>query len=392
MNDALAASVAAFVGLLCVGVLVSILAERFNVPAAVALVAAGIVARNAFGIGAPFELGPALLFVFLPPLMFEAAWNLDLAELRRQLPRIAALALPGTLFTAYAIAAVLALTGALPFAAALLFGAMIAATDPVAVIAVFRRIPVPAAIRTTVEGESIANDGVAVVLYASALALASGATSSVPALIAHGVAAIGGGIAIGAGCGVAVWRLLGRARLPEYEVTATVALAYVAYLAADRLGWSGIFACVSAAIALRALLRREARLTNGDDVERFWQSGAFIVNALVFLATGLHIESARALHEPAVIGIALAIVLGSRAVLALAGGRRIAERSVLFLAGMRGALPLALALALPKELAHRAEIIDAVFATVIVTTVVFGAPLQPVVAALYRSIEPARSS
>ncbi len=158
------------------------------------------------------------------------------------------LAFPGVLVSAFAVAAGLAAVGALPFGAALVFGAIVAATDPVAVVAVFRRVDVPAAVRTIVEGESIANDGVAVVLYGIAVTLASGGAVSWLAESVHGVVALAGGGAIGVVCGLVVWLTLRLTRTAEYEVTATVALAYVAYLAAQALGLSGIFATAAAAV------------------------------------------------------------------------------------------------------------------------------------------------
>jgi CPA1 family monovalent cation:H+ antiporter len=157
-------AVAAFVALLAAAVIVSIAAERVRVPPAVMLVAVGVVAGTLWHVRPPFAFGPALLFVFLPPLIFEAAWTIDLDELRRLAARVVLLAFPGTLLTAFAVAVALAGLGQLPFVQGLLFGAIVSATDPVAVVAVFRRAGVPTRVRTLVEAESLANDGVAVVL------------------------------------------------------------------------------------------------------------------------------------------------------------------------------------------------------------------------------------
>ncbi|HEY0613030.1 MAG TPA: cation:proton antiporter [Candidatus Elarobacter sp.] len=391
MSDhGVALGVAAFAALLTVAVLVSIAAERVRVPAAVAMVAVGTAAGSLLQLRPPFEFGPAVLFVFLPPLVFEAAWNVDLRALRERAGRIALLAFPGTLLSAFAIAGALAATRALPFGAALLFGAMVSATDPIAVVAVFRRAAVPVGLRTLVECESLANDGVAVVLYGIGLSLAAGAHLDALAAIAFGVVQVAGAIGIGAALAYAGARVLRLTSAAEYEVTATVALAYAAYLAADALHLSGIFATAAAGITLRALLDRdEATVSNVRDVDRFWNAGAYIANALVFIATGLAIDAGRALHEPLLIGVALAVTLAARVPLAFAAGPGRAARVTVFLAGMRGALPLALALSLPEGLAHRAEIIDAVFATVLVTLVVQGATLEPVVRRLYRRSEPA---
>ena len=384
MSADVVSGVESFATLLAAAVLISIFAERVRVPAAVLLVAAGAVAGTVWHLRAPFAFSPGLLFVFLPPLIFEAAWNLDLRRLPAAALRIALLAVPGTLITAFAVAFALAALRVLRFGAALVLGAMLGATDPVAVIPIFRWVGVPADVRAVVEGESLANDGVSVVLYGVALVLAAGGTVAWGAAVANGIAAVGGGLAVGIGCALVVGFVMRSTQASEYEVTITVALAYVAYLAADRLGLSGIFATAAAAALLRFLQHRDdALLRNVDNADHFWNAGAYIVNAIVFLATGLTIDIPRAVDEPLLIGAAVAVTVATRLVLAAAVMRDARERIVVFAAGMRGALPLALALAIPASIAQRPAIVDAVFATVLVTLVVLGAPLEPLARRLY---------
>jgi CPA1 family monovalent cation:H+ antiporter len=388
MEAALALHVSAFAALIGAALAISIAAERVRIPAPVLLVAFGVCAGVFWHIRPPFAFGPALLFVFLPPLIFEAAWSIDLRALAANWLRIVLLAFPGTLFVAFAIAGVVAGAGALSFASALVLGAIVSATDPVAVISVFRRVPVPASLRTIVEAESLANDGVAVVLYASALAVVMGGAISWGGAIGGGVIAILGGALIGAICVLPFWLALAATKASEYEVTATVALAYIAYLAADAMHCSGIFATAAAAIMLRTLLARRARLSNRDDVDAFWNTAAYIANAVVFVATGLSIEPVRVFHEPLLVITAVVVILGSRGVLVLLVGRDVKARLTIFLAGMRGALPLALALALPQTFSDRAAIIDVVFATVLITLVVQGVALQFLVGRLYGASSP----
>jgi Na+:H+ antiporter len=383
MEHSIAVQAGTFTVLLGAALAISIGAERVRVPAAVALVAFGVVAGALWHVDLPFAFGPALLFVFLPPLVFEAAWNLDLRELARHALRVTMLAGPGTLFAALAIAAAVSLSGALPFAPALLLGAIVSATDPIAVVAVFRAAGVPAGLRTLVEAESLANDGVAVALYGVALAVAAGGAVSWGGAAFGGAVAILGGAAVGAACAVPMWLALSVADASEYEVTATVALAYAAYLIADVLHVSGIFATAAAAVALRALLARRSHMTNRNDVDVFWNAAAYMTNAVLFLATGLLISPQRVLHEPLLVGITLFVVLAARAVMALLVVPDTRGRVTVFLAGMRGALPLALALALPQNLPARPQIVDAVFATVLVTLVVQGIPLKHVAGRLY---------
>lgn len=376
----LAHGVGAFMALLGAAVLIAILAERVRVPAAVALVAIGAL----FSVSPPFAFGDALLFVFLPPLIFEAAWNLDLDALRRMAWRIALLAIPGTLATAGIVAGGLVLVNVLPFDAALLFGSIVAATDPVAVVAAFRRVVVPVELRTLVEGESLSNDGVALVLFAFALAIAGGTQVSLGSDALLGVGEVLGGVAIGAAGGLLCAWVLSATDAAEYEVTVTIVLAYSAYVAATALHCSGIFATAAGAIALRgAVVKLPRAISNAEDVHRAWSALAFMANAVVFLATGLLIRPERIVHEPALVIAAIVTVTLARAALALVAVRDRAGRITVFLAGMRGALPLALALSLPDALPHRAQIIDATFAVVLVTIVGQGLPLEMVLKRLY---------
>lgn len=379
----LAGTAAGLVGLLGVAVLVAIVAERLRVPSAVALVAFGAGTAAIHPVPLPFHFGDALLFVFLPPLIFEAAWVIDPAALRRAAVRIALLALPGVVLVAGTIGFGIALSGQLPLASAIVFGAIVSATDPVAVIAIFRRLHVPVDLLTIVEGESIANDGVAIVLYALALAVASGsAAESLPAACGQAVLAIAGGCAIGIAWAFVVAFVMGRTRSGPLEITATVVLAFLAYLSADAVHASGVFATAAAAIALRAFARIVPVTDHADDVDTFWSTIAFIANAMVFLATGLVLQIGRIGDHPLLALVAILAVIVSRAVLAGLVIRPTAWRVTVVFAGIRGGLSLALALALPATLPFREEIVDAVFAVVLFTLLVQGILLEPLLVRL----------
>ncbi len=379
----------AFVVLLAAATLVAILAERVRVPAAVALVAVGALVP----INPPFAFGDTLLFVFLPPLIFEAAWNLDRDALRRTASRIALLAVPGTIATAAIVGGVLVVVRALPTDAAALFGAIVAATDPIAVVAAFRGVAVPARLRTLVEGESLANDGVALVLFGFMLAVASGHHASFGLDALFGVAQVAGGLAIGCAAGALCAAVLRATDASAYEVTVTIVLAYGAYLCAGAAHCSGIFATAAGAVVLRAIASRvHGAVKNVDEVDSAWNALAFITNAVVFLSTGLLIRPERIAHEPGLVIAAVLAVWLARGALSLCAGRSTATRLTLFFAGMRGALPLALALSLPASLPHRPQIIDATFAVVLVTIVVQGMPLGFIVRRLFPPGTPAAAS
>ena len=367
------------VGLLGVALLVALAAERLRVPSAVALVAFGAGTAAIHPVALPFHFGDTLLFIFLPPLIFEAAWSIDPAALSRTALRIALLAVPGVVLVAGTIGFGIALSGQLPLASAIVLGAIVSATDPVAVIAIFRRLHVPVDLLTIVEGESIANDGVAIVLYALALAFASGgAAGSLTAASEHAVTAIAGGILIGVACAFVVAFVMGRTRSGPLEISATVVLAFLAYLGADALQCSGVFATAAAGIALRGFAHIGPVTDNADDVDTFWSAIAYIVNAMVFLATGLVLQVARIAHHPLLVAVAIVAAVLSRVVLAALVIRPATWRITVVFAGMRGGLSLALALAFPPSLPFRDEIVDAVFGVVLFTLIVQGIALEPV--------------
>jgi len=374
----LAGTTAVLVGLLGVAVLIALGAERLRVPGAVALVAFGAGTAALRPVPLPFHFGDALLFVFLPPLIFEAAWAIDPAALRRVAGRVGLLALPGVVLVAGTIGFGIALAGQLPLAPAILLGAIVSATDPVAVIAIFRRLNVPVDLLTLVEGESIANDGVAIALYAAALAFAAGTSADPLALAAlRVVLAIAGGCAIGVACAFVVAFVMGRTRSAPIEITATVVLAFLAYLSAEGLHCSGVFATAAAGISLRAFARIAPVTDHPDEVDAFWSTLAFIANAMVFLATGLVMQIGRIGSHPLLVFVAIAAVVVSRVLLTWLVIREWRWRVTVVFAGMRGALSLALALALPADLPYRAPIVDAVIAVVLFTLVVQGIALEP---------------
>lgn len=379
-----AGTTAILVGLLGIAVLVALAAERLRVPGAVALVAFGAGTAAIHPVALPFHFGDTLLFVFLPPLIFEAAWSIDPAALRRTALRIALLAVPGVILVAGMTGFGIALSGQLPVASAYVLGAIVSATDPVAVIAIFRRLHVPVDLMTLVEGESIANDGVAIALYVPAVAFASGGTGTpVAGEVLQSLLSVAGGCAIGIAAAFVVALVMGRTSSGALEIAATVVLAFLAYLGADALHWSGVFATAAAGVALRAFERSGPLTDNADDVDAFWNAIAFIVNAMVFLATGLVLQLSNVLQHPLLVGVAVAAVVLSRVVLAGLVIRPASWRVTVVFAGIRGGLPLALALALPATVPGRAEIIDAVVGVVLFTLVLQGIALEPVLARLH---------
>jgi CPA1 family monovalent cation:H+ antiporter len=332
-----------------------------------------------YGLIAPgklaYALGHATLYVFLPPLLFEAAWNLNFRVMRRQWIAIATLAGPGVLLTAAIVAGALSIVR-VPFAPALLTGAILSATDPIAVVAVFRRLKVPRTLATIVECESLFNDAVAVALYRGVLV---GAIAIVALTTVAGAA---GGVALGVAIAFVTARVLRGRRRVRFQIAATVLCAYGAYFAADYLALSGIFATIAYGIALRYYERSWITLSIAEDVNRFWDVGAVLANVLVFFMVGAALEIGRVAQAPV---FTIACIVGIAVARAAVGGLLLPGPyprewiDVVRVGGMRGALCLALALAIPASIAYREAIIDATFAVALATLAIGSFAIEPVV-------------
>jgi CPA1 family monovalent cation:H+ antiporter len=305
--------------------------------------------------------------------------------MRRASVPIALLAVPGVALTAGVIAVCVHAVGGFDWSAAFLLGAVLSATDPVAVVAVFRRLPIPRELATIVESESLLNDAIAVVLYRAVLA-AILISPSVPHVLHAGEQA-SIGVVVGVGIGVA---LAGAAAfaLRRYVSTpvqsaATFAGAYAAYFIAEHGGWSGIFAVLTFGIALRELERRAISIESADGVENFWDAVALFANVVLFFLIGAALDLTQLLHVLPAAGATIAAVLLARALLSyglLASARAYLRpfwQTVVRMAGIRGALSLALAIATPAAVAQRQLIVNATFAVVVVTILVGTLTLAP---------------
>ncbi len=378
--------------LLIVAILVALIARRLHLPYTVGLVITG------FGlaltrINAGVTLTPELIFdVILPPLLFEAALNIHWKDLRRDTLPVLTLATLGVVVSAFFVAWGMQHLLGWPWPSALVFGVLIAATDPVAVIAMFKDTGVVGRLRLLVESESLLNDGVAAVFFAVVLAwaLATGGEPVTTASVARGLAlTVGGGVLTGIACGGAAILLTGRTGDYLVETALTTAAAYGSFLLAEHLHVSGVLAVVAAGLVmgnLGVLCKDEEAnpLTQRGRafVLDFWEFTAFLANSLIFLLIGL-----RAAAIPfATLGMAALLV----AVVLVIIGRALAvyplclpfvrsrwavplrQQHVLWWGGLRGALALALALSLPRALALRDEIVIATFGVVAFSVLVQG--------------------
>jgi CPA1 family monovalent cation:H+ antiporter len=366
--------------LLAAALLVGVIAGRLRFPYAVALLLVSL--PLSFTAGSSFA--PSLLAIFLPALVFEAAWHLDLGLLRQYWRPITFLAVPGVAITAFTVGIGLSLAHVMPFLEALLLGAIVSATDPIAVTATFKELRAPRELATIVEGESLCNDGIAAVLYTAIATVVVSGSDQLGAVVWGAVGGTFGGIAIGLVTAAVVALTMRISKVAELQIVATIVAAFGAYVIADLVGASGIFAVLVVGVALRAYRGFPSSREVTQQVDGFWAVLAFISNSIVFILLGLRIQFNRILHEPLLVLLTLGLVLASRFVLAylglpLLGIRQLAWRRVVMLAGMRGALSLALALVLPATIPYRAQIIDAVFGVVAATLVVQGLTIGPVV-------------
>ncbi|MDE2480596.1 MAG: sodium:proton antiporter [bacterium] len=319
----------------------------------------------------------ATLYVFLPALIFEAAWQLDARLMRTAWRPIVLLALPGVAVTALIVAAAVHWLGGLALAPALVLGAVLSATDPVAVVAIFRRLSVPPLLATIVESESLLNDAVAVVAYRAIIG-ALLVSASLQAEVQVSAIALLGTVA-GIACGVVLGYLgsfvLRRGIPTPVQIGVTFGVAYAAYFVSERFEWSGIFAVIASAIVLRELERRYESVDVALGVERAWHVAATLANAGLFFLVGAAVETAHLWAVRELLLWTLAAVLVARValaygLLALAPPMARSWRVVVRLAGVRGALSLALALGIPAEIPQRATVVDATFMVVIFTVLV----------------------
>lgn len=362
--------------------LVAMLSRRLRLPYAVGLVAAGI-ALAFLPIDLDLHLSRELIFtVLLPPLVFEAALSLHWEPFRRALPATLLLAFPGVAIGAAVVAAGAHWLIGWSWTGAGLFGVLIAATDPVSVIATFRETPVQPRLALLVEAESLLNDGAASVGFAVLAAVATGAGGGAGFVAWTLVWTVAAGVA--AGMAVAALLLLIAWRTEDHfvEITLTTLAAYGSFLLAERIGGSGVLGSLTAGLLVGSFgWTRSISQAGREHVRAFWDFAAFLANSVVFILIGSE-EARQPLGAEwllAVVAIPLVLVGRAASVYPLSAllartPLRIEARHahVLFWGGLRGALALALALAVPPEVPERGAIVVAAFVVVAFSVVVQG--------------------
>ncbi|HLY35938.1 MAG TPA: sodium:proton antiporter [Candidatus Limnocylindria bacterium] len=359
-------------------------------PYPVVLAAAGVVIGVLPGGQFPRIGSDVILIAFVPGLVFEAALGLDLPELTRRFLPVALLASAGVLVTVILIGLLVHATIGLGLASGFLLGAILAATDPIAVVSILRRLKAPLGLATILEGESLFNDGTGVAVFSAVLATIVGGAPSFGDATTRFVEITVGGTAIGLAAGFIGLALLRFAEDAQLEILATLVIAYGSYLAADLAHFSGIVAVVVAGIVVARYGAQIGRL-HGPQLLGFWNLLAFVLNAMLFILVGAALPAWTLLPVAGLVVIAYVIMLATRAVpvyglLAIAAWRGPAIpwrwRHVTFWAGLRGALSVALALSVAATPGVDRRVSVVAYGVVLLSLLVQGTLIAPVMRGL----------
>ncbi|HEX2762655.1 MAG TPA: cation:proton antiporter [Allosphingosinicella sp.] len=378
--------------ILFVASLVAMATRRLNLPYSVGLVAAGVVlAVLPYGFRLP--LTRDLVFtILLPPLIFEAAIQIPWKPFRRELPLLLALATLGVVVAAGIVALGMHYLIGWTWLGSAFFGVLIAATDPVSVIALFKSVKVEPRLNLIVEAESLLNDGVAAVGFAVLTAIAAGGPTG-PAAIGGGfVLIVVGGLTAGAAMALPLLLLAGRTSDRLVEITLTTLAAFGSFLLAEHFHVSGVLAALTAGLLVGNVGWMGSISDEGRGaVLSFWEYVAFLANSLIFILIGGAVASLplEPFFAAAMVATGVTLIGRAAAVYPLAAlfartglAVRSAYQHVLWWGGLRGALALALALALPASVVEREEILAVSLAVVAFSIFVQGLTMSPLVSRL----------
>lgn len=391
--------------LLVITLVVALVSRRLRLPYTLVLVFVGLII-GFLPLLSSTHLDPdVVLFLFLPALLFEGAWNVEVERLRQDWLLVLLLAVFGLLISLMLLAAILHFGLGMDWLVAILLGAMISPTDPVAVIALLRQLGMSDRLRTIIEGESLFNDGVGAAVFEitliallPTLGLAHAVEPSVIVLILNVLWLILGGFALGIGIAWLVTRLLRRVDDYLIEITVTFSVAYGVYLLGVALHTSGLLAVVGAGLVLGSFSRKigmsERTLDAAHDV---WEFIGYVANSLLFLLLGIQIGKTNLFNAvPGILWAFVGVVLGrvlmvylltpfhdaiaryyqkrdlhrttsTRSFVSAPRSLPVIWRPLIILSGLRGALSIALVLSLPGNFPGLSLLTDIVYGVVLIT-------------------------
>jgi monovalent cation:H+ antiporter, CPA1 family len=373
--------------LLFVSALVAMLTRRLHLPYTVGLVLAGM-ALYFSHVYIKWHLTKDLIFsVFLPPLVFEAALFIHWRDFKKELPVVTLLATAGVVLAAAVTAIGMHYAVSWEWGSAIVFGVLIAATDPVSVIATFKESNAHGRLRMLIESESLLNDGTAAVAFVAVLGVLAGGHETVLSITGELLVTIIGSVLIGGI--IAYLFLLLAGRTPDYlvEITFTTLVAYGSFFVAERFGCSGVLAALTAGLVVGNFRSSGSISAAGRQaLGPFWEYAAFVANSLVFLLIGAQEaqQHFKALWIPVLLAIVLVTLGRAAAVYPLcavfARSRfkvNMRHQHILFWSGLRGALALALSLSLPEDIPRRDVIVVITFAVVAFSVFAQGLTIAP---------------
>ncbi len=389
--EVIGSSLISIIELLLVASVVSLVVRRVKLPYSIALVITGL-ALSFLEVIKGFSLTPELLFtIFLPALLFEAAISLNTEKLIKHKRSVSVFAFAGTLISILVIGLALHLLLKLPLQIAFLFGAIIAPTDPISVISVFKEMGVTKRLTTIIEGEALFNDGVSIVLFKVLLGLLLAQQITLANASLLFLKNVIGGVGVGFLAGYIFVKVIKRVDEPFVELTLTTALAYGSYIIAEYVTVSGIIAVVFAGLYINFFSSKVMSASTRLAVSSNWEYVSFVINSLIFLMIGLEIKIGTLMLYWQPIAIAFVVVLLSRviAVYPLSAilsrtGRKIdmSWNHVLVWGGLRGSVSMVLALSLPASLTQRSLLLSMCFGVVLFSLIIQGITIKPVISLL----------
>ena len=346
-----------------------------------------------------FRLSPDLVFfIFLPALIFESGFNLDARQLMRELGPVLILAVPALVISTVVVGVGLSFFG-FELIIALLFGALISATDPVAVIALFKELGAPERLTVLVEGESLLNDATAIVVFGILLAIAVGggslAWSDTDTVLIEFTRVFLGGALVGGIIGLLASELLYHLRSGVSAVlTMSVVVAYGSFILAEHtLHVSGVMAGAAAAVTLAGFGMTRLRHEASDAAKEIWEVIALICNSLLFLLVGLSVQVTELVAASVPAAVAMILILVSRAA-AVYGLVPVttrlfslphvtpSEQHIMWWGGLKGGLAIAIVLSIPEDLPGRQLLLEMTLAIVLFTLLVNAPTIRPLMSRL----------